>query len=399
VLNNKSALVFTFVSTVLLAGCTTEPSSIENPFPETHRLSQHEDDFQHHDGELLVMNPPKDYEKTLPEMGLSLIDITHLDDLELKMYHLKIVNGTHPFEVRLAHKNRYPGVIVDVHHHFEQHKSNIVKVDKSYTSRKAMAWGTAGTKCGEGIRMGMIDGGVDTKHPAFRKSKLTYRSFHLKGQKIGAIRHGTAVANVLVGNRKWGGLLPDAELFAANVFYLRKKGGSRASSKSIVQAISWLFRQKVDVINFSIGGSNNKLIAAAVRVAHKKGILLVASAGNNGPFTKKKSYPGAYLQTIAIAASDRFERSANFSSAGNYVEFTAPGVGIWTAVPNGGKAMSGTSFSSPIVTGIVATAMRDEGIDNLVSVRKFLRSHANDRGKKGWDKYTGWGFIDIKQPC
>ena len=77
---------------------------------------------------------------------------------------------------------------------------------------------------------------------------------------------------------------------------------------------------------------------------------MVASSGNRGPFSKKKSYPGAYKPVIAVTSVDRFERSAKFATALNYTDFAAPGVGIWTAVPGGGKAMSGTSFAVPVVT-------------------------------------------------
>jgi subtilisin family serine protease len=252
------------------------------------------------------------------------------------------------------------------------------KADRSYTSRRAANWNKASLKCGQGIRLGMIDGSVDTKHPTFKGSNLKYRSFHLKGQTAGAIRHGTAVANV---------------------FHKRKKGKSRASTKSVLLAINWLTKLRVDVINFSIGGCYNSLIAHAIEKAHKSGIILIASAGNSEPFTKKKSYPAAYKQAVAIAASDRFNRTAKFSSAGSYVEFTAPGVRIWTAVPGGGRAMSGTSFSAPIVSSLVAAALKTEGIQDLESVRGYLRSHAKDRGKEGWDKYTGWGIVGIKPLC
>ena len=261
-----------------------------------HKLSQHEDDVHHHAGEILVLNPPADYTDTLPELGLSLIDINKMDGLGITLYHLKIENGAHPFDMRQAHKKRHPNVTVDVHHHFEQHARKKKKtIDKSYTSRSAATWRKAGTKCGLGIRLGMIDGGVDTKHPAFKGHKLTYRSFHLKGQTIGAVRHGTAVANVMTGNKKWGGLLPDAELFAANVFHIlkkgRKKGKARASSKSILLAMDWLTKLKVDVINFSIGGSYNSLISHAIKQASAQGIILIASAGNSGPFTKNAAFP------------------------------------------------------------------------------------------------------------
>jgi hypothetical protein len=310
---------------------------------------------------------------------------------------LRIENGAHPFHARHAHLNRHPEVIADVHHHFEQHA--VRKRKSSYTSRRATNWGKAARGCGLGIRIGIIDGGVDVQHPAFKGRDITFRAFHRKGRKMAAVAHGTAVASMLVGGSKWGSLLPEARLSAAGVFHKNRKGKSRASAKSILKAVNWMIKQRVQVINFSVGGSSNRLMVRAVEKADKLGIVMIASAGNNGPFTKKKSYPAAYAPVIAIAASDRFDRVARFSSAGDYVEFTAPGVGIWTAVPGGGKAMSGTSFSSPIVAGYTAAAMKYEGITGLEPIRTLFRQNAKLRGKRNWDKYSGWGFVRLASPC
>ena len=249
------------------------------------------------------------------------------------------------------------------------------------------------------MRIGIVDGTVDLKHAAFRNKNITFQSFHRKGEVMSSIAHGTAVASMIVGHAKWGSLLPDAHLFAANVFHKTKKGRSRASSKSILKAINWLIKQKVDVINFSIGGAANRLVRKVIEHASNLDIIMVASAGNNGPFTKKRSYPAAYPSVIAIAASDRFDTVARFSSAGKYVEFTAPGVGIWTAVPGGGKAMSGTSFASPIVAGFAAVAIKHKNIKDLNAIRTYFKKVAKERGKKHWDKYSGWGFLRMAAPC
>ncbi len=149
----------------------------------------------------------------------------------------------------------------------------------------------------------------------------------------------------------------------------------------------------------SLGGSANILIEKAVAKATEKGIIVVSSAGNNGPFNKKKNYPGAYKPVIAVAVSDGSGRVARFSSAGPYVEFTTPGVRVWSVVPGGGKAMLGTSFSSPILAGFTAALIKYKGIKELEPIRQHFRKHAKDRDKKAWDKYSGWGFVRISSPC
>lgn len=373
----------------ILAGCAG--------LPPVHELARHDDDHAHHAGELLVLDPPPGYVAGLPEMGLSVIDVIHLDAMGSNLYHLKIDDDAHPFHARHLHGKKHPDVVVDIHHHFEQHAAR--KRQTGYTSRRSAHWGRAKPGCGKGIHLGIIDGGVETGHAAFKGRDITFRSFHLKGQKMGVRTHGTAVTSVLVGSSRWGGLLPGAKVSAANVFHRFGRGKQRASAVSIVRAINWMIKRRVDVINFSIGGSPNFLMKKAIATAAERGIIMVASAGNSGPFTKKKSYPAAYPETIAVAASDRNDRVARFSSAGKYVEFTAPGVGIWTAVPGGSKAMSGTSFSSPIVAGYTAALMKYRGIKKLETIRSYFRENAKARTKKKWDKFLGWGVVRIASPC
>jgi len=394
------------LAVLALAACAqvaAPPAKTERP--PVHELARHVDDHAHHDDELLVLDLPHDYIESLPELGLSIIDVTHLDGMDLMLYHLRIVDDAHPFHARHAHLERHPEVIADVHHHFEQHATRKrkrrakPKANRGYTSRKASQWGVPAQGCGRGIHMGIVDGGVDTGHAAFKGRDVTFRAFHRKGEKVAANNHGTAVASMLVGGSSWGSLLPEAKLSAAGVFHKNRKGKPRASANSILQAVNWLIKQKVQIINFSIGGSKNRLMERAIKKADELGIVLIASAGNNGPYTKKKSYPAAYKPVIAIAASDPFDRVARFSSAGDYVEFTTPGVRIWTAVPGGGKNMSGTSFSSPIFAGFTAAAMQYQGLAGTETIRAHFRKSVKPRGKKKWDKYSGWGYVRPASPC
>jgi subtilisin family serine protease len=102
-----------------------------------------------------------------------------------------------------------------------------------------------------------------------------------------------------------------------------------------------------------------------------------------------RTYPAVYPRVIAIAASDEFDTVARFSSAGDYVEFAAPGLKTWTAVPGGSKAMSGTSFSSPLVAGFTAAAIKYKKITKRDSLRAYFKKIAKAKGKKEWDQYSG----------
>jgi len=364
-------------------GPATDEAAAEAPHP-------------HDDDEILVLDPPADYLRHLSDLGLEIIDINDLPGMGKNLYHLRIKDGAHPFDARDRHRGRFPDVVVDAHHHYEHHAA---KVDKTYTARKASNWQDEKKACGKGLKVGVVDGVVDVKHKAFKGTMITYRSFHLKGQKLAKSGHGTAVTAVIAGRGAWGGLLPGVQIVAANVFHKGKKDKPVGSAKSIVRAIDWMVQMKVPVTNFSIGGGKNALIAAAVDHAASKGMIMIASSGNGGPFSKKKSYPGAYPQVIAITAVDRFDRSARFATSGEYIDFAAPGVDIWTAVPGGGKAMSGTSFAAPIVTAFAAAARERLGLKAADGVRNYLKKHARDRGKPGRDRYTGWGIVQLPPVC
>ncbi len=383
---------------VLLAGCA--PNVFEAPIEGKGYLPEHvrhEDDLLHHEGEILVLDPPPNYVEKAKTLGLSVIEVTKMDGLGLHLYHMRIDTDHHPLHVREMHEALFPDVVVDVHHYFGGHAA---RPDKKYTSRAAIKWGRAAISCGKGIKIGMIDSAVTVNHRAFSSKNIIVRSFLLKGQKQASREHGTAVASVLVGQRPWGGLMPGATLYAAGVFHKWPRSKPRASSKSIIHAIEWMIQRKVDIINISLGGAPNGVLRKVVQTASELGVVMIASVGNHGPFTKKKVYPAAYEWVIGIAAHDRLNRPARFSSKGDYVEFSAPGVDIWSAVPRGGKAMSGTSFATPIVTGIVAAKMKSGGLKGVGSVREYLKSLiAKDRAALGWDKYSGWGSVAVNAPC
>jgi len=379
-----------FLVAALLASCTTAPTNPSLVTDAGHRL----------DGdELLVLDPPADYLRHLPDLGMEVLDVTDLPGIGSKLYHLRLTDGAHPHHGRDRHRQRFPGVIVDAHHHYEHHAAKKARVDKTYTARKAANWTSEKRSCSKGIRIGVIDGMVDVKHKAFKGTKITYRSFHLKGEKLAHSGHGTAVTSVITGRGAWAGLLPGAEIFAANVFHKNKAGKPVGSAKSIVRAIDWMHQNKVPIINLSLGGGSNILVASALGYVAKKGTVLIASAGNSGPFAKRKDYPGAYPSTIAITAVDRFNRNARFATRGKYIDFAAPGVDIWTAVPGGGKAMSGTSFSAPIFTAFAAAAMKRLGLKSPDELRAYFKKHAKDMASPGHDKYTGWGVVQVPPIC
>ena len=87
----------------------------------------------------------------------------------------------------------------------------------------------------------------------------------------------------------------------------------------------------------------------------RRGVIVVAGAGNEGDSGSPAQYPAAYPGVIAVGAVRKNDKLASFSNEGRYVDVVAPGDGVLASDPFGTLSWySGTSFSTPIVTGVVA---------------------------------------------
>src|SRR5262249_16494284 len=140
------------------------------------------------------------------------------------------------------------------------------------------------------VSIGMIDAGVYTRHRALTRGEIITKNVTRSGIDV-ATEHGTAVASLLVGDDDaFHGELPGAKLYPAHAFGAAPPGGS---ALDIARALDWLAQKRVVVVNASLAGPPNGLLAAAVRSFIATGRVLVAAAGNNGP-AAGPAYPAAY---------------------------------------------------------------------------------------------------------
>jgi subtilisin family serine protease len=126
-------------------------------------------------------------------------------------------------------------------------------------------------------------------------------------------------------------------------------------------------------------------------------VIFVAAAGNEGP-TAEPSYPAAYPQVIAVTAVTKDLRNYRYANRGPHIEFSAPGVDIWTAAPGGGASFhSGTSFAAPHVTAVFAVeppeALQQGKADLLDNLAVM------DLGKEGRDPIYGRGLLLAPSEC
>ncbi|MFQ5774028.1 MAG: S8 family serine peptidase [Kiloniellaceae bacterium] len=345
--------------------------------------------------ELLVADPPKGFEASVRLLGFSIIEKVSLRALALRVYRLRIPQGSTVPDALTRLRRQFPGVTVDANHVFDP--SGLSRTPEIH-ARAVMGWNAAGADCGRGVRLGVVDGAVDVEHPALAGQKVDYRSFHAPGHRPGAIQHGTAIAAMMVGKGPWGGLLPAAQLKAANIFEMNKSGKVTANVFGLLKAVDWLVRERVHVLNLSVAGSNNEVLGQVLDKARKHGFLMVAAAGNGGS-AAAPAYPAAYDYVIAVTAVDARRRIYPHANRGPYIDFAAPGVNIWTAVPGGGRVQSGTSFAAPYVSVLTALEAARGAARDAASARARLRAHVVDLGEPGRDRVFGWGLVKLARDC
>jgi subtilisin family serine protease len=243
------------------------------------------------------------------------------------------------------------------------------------------------------IRVGLIDGGVDVAHPVFRRAPPTVSGC---GGNSRASAHGTAVASLFVGwSADFAGAAPGAQLLAIDVYCGGDAPGGRM--RDVVAALSALAEEQARVVNMSIVGPDNAVLAATVRAVQSRSVLIVAATGNDGP-NAKPLYPAAYPGVIAVSAVDANLRVLPEASGGAHVSFSAPGADLLAAAPEGKfQTVRGTSFAAPLVAGMLAQHLASDDSDTQAIVRR-LAAAAEDRGRKGRDNRYGFGLVGADLP-
>ncbi|CUR51105.1 putative Subtilase family protein [Nitrosotalea devaniterrae] len=159
---------------------------------------------------------------------------------------------------------------------------------------------------GQGIKIGIIDTGIDFSHPDLygygQSGRVAggydYVNADKKPNDVNG--HGTEVAGIIGANGSFSGMAPKSQLFSYKV----SSTGESVSSDYIIQAISLAIDEKMGVINISLGvNRTNDELENAVDEAVKKGIVVVTAAGNNGPDDKTIGSPGRDYNVITVGAS------------------------------------------------------------------------------------------------
>ncbi len=206
--------------------------------------------------------------------------------------------------------------------------------------------------------------------------------------------HGTAVSGVIAAaaNNRIGiaGLAPNCRVMAL------RAGNSQGllEEDDVASAIVYAVLNGARVLNMSFGDAvTSPMLRDVIRFAHRRGAVLVASAGNAA--TDELYFPAGFAETISVGASTSSDELAPFSSHGAMLDMVAPGVEAWTTIPGNSYApFSGTSAAAPFVSALAALLLARSPSMNNEMVRAALHNSARDLGLPGWDRFFGAGRID-----
>ena len=201
---------------------------------------------------------------------------------------------------------------------------------------------------GAGVKVAVIDTGISREHFDL-KDQIKGGVDLVRGRQNG---HGTHVAGIIVAELNQRGIVgvsPEAEIYDVRAF----GEAGKSSLSTILRAIDWSVENQMDIINMSFGMPQySEALARAVDRASERGVVMVASAGNNGG---EVEYPARYKNVVGVSAIDQKGKLASFSARGAGANTKAPGVEILSTWPgNQFKQLNGTSMAAPHVTGLMA---------------------------------------------
>lgn len=270
------------------------------------------------------------------------------------------------------------------------------------------AWDMGAT--GKGVTIAIVDSGIALNHPDLKDNIVPGYNAITQSNAPGANQddngHGTHVAGIAAAERNGVGIVGvayDAKIMPIKSVNFEGDGYDDAIAAGIV----WAADHGAKIINLSLGAENgvsSEVIKQAVNYAYNKGSLLVAAAGNYDPSTQKNpgvDYPASDPHVLAVAATDKNDQIASFSTSGPQISLAAPGDEIasdwWSLAEGPGYAnASGTSMASPFVAGEAALIWGQHPEWSRDQVVEALESGVKDLGTAGRDNDYGYGLVDVK---
>ena len=335
-----------------------------------------------------------DLEQKAARWGYDLKRKETLEGLDLYLLTFDCPPGIDPHLASLELEKLQPQSVVEANHKYTLQSSFVEPVifnPRDYANR-LIQWPEGG--CESHLKVGIIDGLVDVKAASLKRATIRSKSFLKDGDVEGAMDHGTAVAELLVG----GGRLKNTELYAASVVGVDAEGISYSGVEPMLKALDWMSRSDVNVVNISLAGPYNRTLDRGISQARDKGMIIVAAVGNDG-VTSAPKFPAALDSVIAATAVDSQKNIYKKAVRGEHVDISAPGVEVFVGDETQGRYVSGTSIAAPFVVAKIASDVRFKAMNDVNDIRNLLAKNSQDLGEKGHDAVFGNGLLTANGQC
>jgi thermitase len=263
-------------------------------------------------------------------------------------------------------------------------------------------------RAGDGVKIAVIDSGIDMSHPAFQGALVSQTDMwdwvdadavpqdEKGGGKDHGYGHGTAVAGIILQ------IAPKAKLMPLRVLDPKGEG----DTANVIAAIDFAVAHGADVINLSLGTDYDKSLDNIIKSATKAGVFVIASSGNTGD--GNITYPASDAlvkgswgeMSLGVGSSDLNDKKSSFSTYGDSLEMTAIGEKISSPAPGGLMGVwNGTSMAAPMVSGGFALALAERPFKNMRSVGKAMSSSgdATDALNPGYVNQLGYGRLNLER--
>jgi thermitase len=261
---------------------------------------------------------------------------------------------------------------------------------------------------GNGIKVAVIDSGIDLSHPAFRDALVSTGDMwdwvsadavpqdEKGGGNDHGYGHGTAVAGIILQ------IAPKAKLMPLRVLDAKGEG----DTANVIAAIDFAVAHGANVINLSLGTDYDKSLDSVIKSATKAGVFVIASSGNTGD--GNITYPASDAlvkgswgeMSLGVGSSDLNDKKSSFSTYGDSLEMTAIGEKISSPAPGGLMGVwNGTSMAAPMVSGGFALALAERSFKNMRSVGKAMSSSgdATDALNPAYVNQLGYGRLNLER--
>jgi len=247
---------------------------------------------------------------------------------------------------------------------------------------------------GNSILVAVIDSEVDALHPELDGAIV--KNFDASADDEKPHSHGTGMAGAIAARRTMLGVAPRVGLLTVRAFSSRANS-VEGTTFNIIKGLDWAAAQGARIVNMSFAGPSDPRLRDALAKANKKGMVLIAAAGNAGP-KSPPLFPAADPNVIAVTATDVDDALFTGANRGDYIAVAAPGVDILAPAPDGTyQFTTGTSVAAAEVSGVVALMIERNPSLTPADVRKILMSTAKDLGPRGKDRDFGAGLVNALQ--